>query len=62
MSAGMQQRTRARAPQTREGSMEDTGDGGQMFLGTMETPQGLGFGSTGSAVGSRRGLTSWLAA
>lgn len=52
MSAGTQQRTRARASQTWEGSMEDTGDGGQMFLGTRETRQGQGFGLTGSAVGS----------
>lgn len=62
MSAGMQQRTRAGASQTREGRMEDTGDGGQMFLGTMETQQGLGFGLTGAQrweVG--RGLKSWLA-
>lgn len=43
---------RASSSQTWEESMEDTGDGGQIFLGNMETRQCLVFGLMGSTVGS----------
>lgn len=42
MAAGIQQRTRAQASQTRGECMDDTGDGGKMSLGILRSDSAWG--------------------